>query len=143
MANDIASSMGAAIMLLAIAVLSAGVRKDQGRESWFLKSAAVALVSWQLIFCITVVAVWTCPAVKGHHLFGSPSVIILLLVISCFFELFISIPLPFLVRNFFFFIVTTIFVGVEFSNPSLDATKMEGLAALFAIPQSAFLVNWV
>jgi hypothetical protein len=36
-----------------------------------------------------------------------------------------------------------VFAGVQLSDPSLDAAKMERLAALPTIPKSTPLINWI
>jgi len=64
-AEDVTPSVCAVFMLLAIAVLSTGMGKNQGGEFWLVILPTEAVVLGHYILCVGVVAVGTGPAVES------------------------------------------------------------------------------
>lgn len=127
MAHDFAPSMGASVMFFTITILTTRMRQNHRRVRWFFESATEALVSWQLILSIAIVAIWASPTEKCCHLLGRPSILLFLLIICSFFKVNIRISCIFIVLLFLLFVITLSLCRVELSNPSLDASKMEWL----------------
>lgn len=133
MTKQVTSSVLAMLMLLPVTVLATRVRQCHRIVARLLISTTVALVGWQVVLSISIVAVGTSPGVKGTHHFGLPSLFPLLRVISCFLDV--------VLRNFLLLldipiIVVSLIVGLESLDPPFDATKMERLVALLAVPHS-------
>jgi hypothetical protein len=142
MAKHIASIVCAVFVPWFITVLSTTMSKHQWVKRRLFKVTAVARVLRHLVFCIRKVAVRTSPAVKGKHLLGhvvinfnvfiAAFVFVLRWLVLMLFTLFIGLFTDVLLQTF-----------VELLDPTLDAAKVEGLAALLAIPSCATLVNLV
>lgn len=66
MTKDLTSSMSTRVVFLSVTILSARVRKLHVIVLRLFKPATEALVCWQLVLGIAIVAVWTCPREECH-----------------------------------------------------------------------------
>jgi chromate transport protein ChrA len=63
-AKQVAKIMGAVLILFLLAVLSARVRQNQWVKAWFCVLAAVAVILWHFILCVSEVTVGTRPVIE-------------------------------------------------------------------------------
>ena len=136
---DITATMCALVMLLPVAVLSARVRESHWVVARLFVAATEALVTRKLVFCIAIVAVGASPRVEGAE--GPRGCLALRLALT-------AIP-GILTKLLFFLLLFVFFLGrcflacVKLVDPSLDASEMERLATLAAVPECTPLVDWV
>jgi hypothetical protein len=126
------------------------MRQCHGIVRRLLISPTEAFISWQLVLSIAIIAIWACPRIECHQLFRNLLILVFYLFSSI--KIFITVVLILVVVMlvlFFFIVFLAIFlnngvlVRVQFIDPSLNATKMERLAALLTVPNGTSLVNGI
>merc|ERR1712100_451485 len=71
MAEHSAPVMFTVFVFRLVAVLSTGVRKNERVVRWLFEASTVALIPGKCVLGVSVVTVWTSPAVECKKLFGS------------------------------------------------------------------------
>jgi len=149
-AEHVTPRVGAVIVLLALAILTARMWKRQRRVLGLVKLTAEAIVLRQSVFGVAIVTIRACPAVKSNDLlcnFNRLSLFCLFILIIITVSATGSSPSSVIVRagsvvgglrhhHFLLLII----VSVEFLDPLLDATQVERLPTLVAIPKGAPLI---
>lgn len=140
MTADLTLAMRAVFVLEPITILTTGVWQNQVVVIRLFKPTAVAAILGHLVLSVTELAVGTRPIEEGEEALD--------MLISYsnffFFTLFVTVIHDYTSLLLFLIVANSVFQRlVELLNPAFDAAKMEGLAALLAIPEGATLVNHV
>jgi hypothetical protein len=150
MAVNVAAAVSAALVLLSVAVLSTRVRKRHRRVSGLIEPATIAFVSWQCVLCVAVVAVGASPGAKRCECLRISTICPLLAIIGRLLKVLVVWSEPIVIFRLLFLLLVISSVvldgtlaGIQFSDPPLDAAKVEGLAALPTVPCGASLVDGV
>jgi len=136
MASDLASRMLTVLVFLFLAILATRMWQNHRIVLRLFKFSTVALILWHLVLSVCKLTVRTSPIKKGKEA----------LYIAAFFFFLVRVVIRMVFDHatfFFFFVVSDCLLKrlVEFLNPALDTSKMEGLATLLAIPESTSLVD--
>ena len=136
MALDFAVGVFAVLVLGSVAVLAAGVRQHEGIVVRLLKATAVTVVNGHFVLGVAELAVGTGPVEEGQEPLGALFEFLL-------FGLFVALVHDHASLLLFFFVFLDVLLQtlVKLLNPTLDASKMERLAALLAVPKSTALVD--
>ncbi len=136
MAADLTVVVIAVFVLLSVTILATRVRQDHWIVFGLLKATTVAGVLWHLVLSVCKLAVRTRPVEKSQKAFHSR------FNLRLFFT-FVADVVNNTSLSLLIFVLTNVLLQalVQLLDPPLDATQMEWLTALFAIPESTALVN--
>lgn len=137
MASDLTVIMFAIFVLLPVTVFTTRVRQHYRVVIRLFETSAVALILGHLSLSVGELAVGTGPVVKCEEALDA--------FLQLLFFGFIVAVVLYDTSLLFLFVIANVLLQalVEFLNPALDATEMEWLAALLAVPNGAALVDRV
>jgi len=138
MTSDRTLVMLAVLVLEFVTVLATGVRQDHRVVLGLFEAAAEAHVLGHLVLGVGEVAIRAGPVIESQEAFhGALGDLFLFAVL-------ITMVLDYTTLLFLLVLADVLLERlVEFLDPALDAAKMEGLAALLAVPEGAALVDRV
>ena len=137
MALDLAVCVFAVLILGPVAIFPAGVRQNHRIVVRLLESPTIAVISGHFVFSVAELTVGTRPIEEGNKALRP----FFKFLLFRFFVALVYNDTPLLLL--FVFLNVLLQTLVKFLNPTLDASKMERLATLLAVPESTALVNWI